>query len=170
MSTNTDERKTPVIPESAFIAEGAVVKGDVTLGENCSIWYHATIRADRSTITIGDNSNIQDNCVVHVDAGAGVCIGSGVTVGHSAIVHGCTVGDNTLVGMGAILLNDCVIGKNCIIGAGTLVTQNTRIPDNSLVLGNPGRVKRALTPEEIESNRRNALHYVEEGRNYKQKD
>lgn len=168
MSTNINKRKTPVIPESAFIAEGAVVKGAVTLGENCSIWYHATIRADRSTITIGDNSNIQDNCVVHVDAGACVHIGSGVTVGHSAILHGCTVGDNTLVGMGAILLNDCVIGKNCIIGAGTLVTQNTRIPDNSLVLGNPGRVKRALTPEEIEANRRNALHYVEEGRIYKE--
>ena len=166
MSTN--ERKTPTIPSSAFIAEGAVVKGDVTLGENCSVWYHATVRADRATITIGDNTNIQDNCVVHVDAGASVHIGKGVTVGHSAIVHGCTVGDNTLVGMGAILLNDCVIGKNCIIGAGTLVTQNTRIPDGSLVLGNPGKVKRTLTPEEIEANRRNALHYVEEGRSYRE--
>ncbi len=164
MSTGTNERKFPIIPESAFIAEGAVVKGDVTLGENCSVWYHATVRAGRAAITVGDNSNIQDNCVVHVDTGASVRIGSGVTVGHSAIIHGCTVGDNTLIGMGAILLNDCVIGKNCIIGAGTLVTQNTRIPDNSLVLGNPGRVKRALTPEEVESNRRNALHYVEEGR------
>lgn len=166
MSTN--ERKTPTIPASAFIAEGAVVRGDVTLGENCSVWYHATVRADRATITIGDNANIQDNCVVHVDAGASVHIGQGVTVGHSAIVHGCTVGDNTLVGMGAILLNDCVIGKNCIIGAGTLVTQNTRIPDGSLVLGNPGKVKRPLTLEEIEANRRNALHYVEEGRSYRE--
>ena len=166
MSTN--ERKTPTIPTSAFIAEGAVIKGDVTRGENCSVWYHATVRADRATITIGDNANIQDNCVVHVDAGASVHIGKGVTVGHGAIVHGCTVGDNTLVGMGAILLNDCVIGKNCIIGAGTLVTQYTLIPDGSLVLGNPGKVKRTLTPEEIEANRRNALHYVEEGRSYRE--
>lgn len=168
MSTYTNERKSPGIPESAFIAKGAIVKGDVTLGENCSVWYHATVRADRATITIGDNTNIQDNCVVHVDAGASVHIGNGVTVGHSAIVHGCTVGDNTLVGMGAILLNDCVIGKNCMIGAGTLVTQNTRIPDNSLVLGNPGKVKRTLTAEEIEANRRNAMHYVEEGQNCKE--
>lgn len=166
MTDNNQEKKTPIIPASAFIAEGAIVKGAVTLGENCGVWYHATIRADRATISIGDNSNIQDNCVVHVDPGAAVQIGQGVTVGHGAIIHGCTVGDNTLIGMGAILLNDCVIGKNCIIGAGTLITQNTRIPDNSLVLGNPGKVKREVTPEEIEANRRNALHYVEEARIY----
>ena len=163
----SQEKKTPVIHSSAFIAEGAVVKGDVIIGENSSVWYHATIRADRAPIRIGDNSNIQDNCVVHVDEGDEVRIGNGVTVGHSAIIHACTVGDNTLVGMGAILLNNCVIGKNCIIGAGALITQNTIIPDNSLVLGSPGKVKREVTPEEIESNRRNAMHYVEEGRIYK---
>lgn len=167
MSDNFMERKAPIIPESAFVAEGAIVKGEVTLGENSSIWYHATVRADRATITIGDNSNIQDNCVVHVDPGAAVVIGNSVTIGHSAVIHGCTIGDNSLIGMGAILLNNCVIGKNCIIGAGALITQNTRIPDNSLVLGNPGKVKREVTPEEIEANRRNAMHYVEEGRIYK---
>ncbi len=164
MSANNLENKTPVIPETAFVAEGAIVKGNVTLGENSSIWYNATVRADRATIVIGNNSNIQDNCVVHVDAGAGVKIGNGVTIGHGAIVHGCNVGDNSLIGMGAILLNDCVIGKNCIIGAGALITQKTIIPDNYLVLGNPGKIKREVTPEEIEGNKKNALHYVEESR------
>lgn len=160
------ERKVPVIPDSAFIARGAIVAGDVTLGENTSIWYHTTVRAEHAKIQIGDNTNIQDNCVVHVDANGSVQIGNGVTVGHGAIVHGCKVGDNTLVGMGAILLNDAVIGKNCIIGAGTLITQNTRIPDNSLVLGNPGKVKRSVTAQEIEANKRNAMHYVEESKSY----
>ena len=160
-----EERKTPVIPDSAFVAEGAVVLGDVTLGEHASIWYHATVRGDRGPIRIGDNSNIQDNCVLHVDANTAVQIGSGVTVGHGAIIHGCRIGDNTLVGMGAILLNDAEIGKNCIIGAGTLITQNTRIPDHSLVLGNPGRIVRSVTPQETEANRRNALHYVQEAGN-----
>lgn len=157
-----EERKTPVIPDSAFVAKGAVILGDVTLGEHVSIWYHATIRGDQGPIRIGDNSNIQDNCVVHVDANTTVQIGSGVTVGHGAIIHGCRIGDNTLVGMGAILLNDAEIGKNCIIGAGTLITQNTRIPDNSLVLGNPGKIVRSVTTQEAQANRRNALHYVEE--------
>lgn len=150
------------IHESVFIAQGAIVLGNVSAGQGSSIWYHATVRGDRDLVTIGDGSNIQDNCVVHVDAGHPVSIGNNVTVGHGAILHGCTIGDNTLIGMGAILLNGCVIGQNCIIGAGALVTQNTRIPDNSLVLGNPGKVKREVTPEEIQSNLANARHYVEE--------
>lgn len=147
-----------------YLAEGAVVCGNVTVGNHVNIWYHATIRGDREAITIGENSNIQDNCVVHVNQGCPVVIGSGVTVGHGAILHGCTIGDNSLIGMGAILLNGSVIGKNCIVAAGALVTQNMQVPDNSVVMGNPGRIRRSVTEEEIQQNIRNAQLYVEEAR------
>lgn len=152
------------IHESVFIAPGAVVLGDVTIGEYCGIWYNAVVRGDRGSVVIGKESNIQDNAVVHLGSGYPVEIGDRVTIGHGAIVHGCTIGDNTMVGMGAILMNGCKIGKNCIIGAGALVTQNVEIPDNSLVIGNPGRVKRPVTEEEIRWNLENAQLYVEEAR------
>lgn len=145
------------------MAPGAVIKGNVMIGAGSSIWYHTTIRTEYDEIAIGENTNIQDNCVLHVNKGEPMEIGNGVTVGHGAILHGKKVGDNTLIGMGAILLNGSIIGKNCIIGAGTLVTQNTVIPDNSLVVGQPGRVKREVTQEEIEANRNSATHYVEDG-------
>ena len=150
--------------ENAFIAPGAIVLGDITLGEDVNIWYHATVRGDRAPIVIGKGSNIQDNCVVHVDEGYPVTIGEHVTVGHGAILHGCTIGDNSLIGMGAILLNGAVIGKNCIVAAGTLVTQNMQVPDNSLVMGNPGKIKRAVTEEEVAGNIRNAAFYVQEAK------
>lgn len=159
--------KKATIDTSAFVAPGAAIYGDVIIGKDCSIWFHATVRGERAPIHIGDGSNIQDNCVVHVDAGHRVEIGRNVTVGHGAIVHGCKIGDNTLIGMGAIVLNGAVIGKNCIIGAGALVTQNTVIPDNSLVLGSPAKVKRSVTAEEAAANIINAGHYVEEGKEYK---
>ena len=149
---------------SFYIAPGAIVLGDVTLGEDVNIWYHATVRGDRAPIAIGKGSNIQDNSVVHVDAGYPVTIGENVTVGHGAILHGCSIGDNSLVGMGAIIMNGAEIGKNCIVGAGALVTQGTRVPDNSLILGNPARVKRQLTEEEIAQNLRNAAFYVQEAK------
>ena len=135
-----------------YIAEGAVVKGQVTMADGAG---------DSEPIEIGRNSNIQDNAVVHVDLSHSVRIGDNVTIGHSAIVHGCTIGDNTLIGMGAIVLNGARIGKNCIIGAGALITQGTDIPDGSLAFGSPAKVVRALTAEEIEENHRNAMHYVE---------
>lgn len=158
--------KEPQIHPDAFIAPGAVIFGDVTIGKDCSIWFHATVRGERAGIRIGEGSNIQDNCVVHVDPGHMAEIGSYVTVGHSAVVHGCKIGDNTLVGMGAILLNGAVVGKNCVIGAGALVTQNTVIPDNSMVLGSPAKVKREVTEQEAAANRENALHYIQEGKEY----
>lgn len=147
-----------------FIAPGAIVLGDVTLGEDVGIWYHATVRGDRATIVIGKGSNVQDNAVVHVDAEHSVTIGENVTIGHSAIIHGCEIGDNSLIGMGAIIMNGARIGKNCIVAAGALVTQNTQIPDNSLVLGNPAKIKREVTADEIAGNLRNAKAYVEEAR------
>ncbi len=150
--------------ESVWIAPGAVVLGDVYLGEDVGIWYNAVVRGDRGRISIGSRSNIQDNCVVHTDLGYTVEIGENVTVGHGAIAHGCTIGDNTLVGMGAILMNGCKIGRNCIIGAGAIVTGGKVIPDGSLVIGNPGKIVRQVTEEEIEGNLRNARVYVEEAR------
>ena len=145
-----------------FIAPGAVVLGDVTLGEGVGIWYNATVRGDRASIVIGNCSNIQDNSVVHVDADHHVVIGNNVTIGHGAIIHGCEIGDNTLVGMGAIIMNGAQIGKNCIVAAGALVTQNTQVPDNSLIMGNPAKVKREVTEAEVAGNLKNAASYVEE--------
>lgn len=158
-------RKVEIMAENTvFIAPGAIVLGDVTLGEDVGIWYHATVRGDRAPIVIGNRSNVQDNAVVHVDAKYPVTIGENVTIGHSAVIHGCEIGDNSLIGMGAIIMNGARIGKNCIVGAGALVTQNTIVPDNSLILGNPAKVKREVTQEEIAASLHNAQVYVEEAR------
>lgn len=154
--------KEPQIHSNSFIAPGAVVLGDVTISENCSIWYNTTVRANRASITVGAGSNIQDNAVVHVDEGYPVRIGEYVTIGHGAIIHGCSIGNDSLIGMGAILLNGAQIGKNCIIGAGALVTQNMIIPDHSMVIGSPAKVIRQITPDEVASNRRNANVYIQE--------
>ena len=151
-------------PKEQYIAEGTVVKGNVKLGKDVSVWYHATIRGDSNSITIGDGTNIQDNAVIHVESTHPVVIGNDVTIGHSAVVHGCTIGHNSLIGMGAIILNGAVIGKDCIIGAGALVTQNTNIPDGSLAFGNPAKVIRQVTEEEKAANRANALKYVHEAK------
>lgn len=159
--------KKPTLHPSAFVAPNATVLGDVTLGANSSVFYGAVLRADVNSIDIGMGSNIQDGCTIHVDPPYPVVIGNGCTVGHGAILHGCAVGDNSLIGMGAIVLNGAQIGKNCIIGAGALVTQNTVIPDGSLVIGSPAKVKRSLTPEEIEGNRQTAENYIAEITEYK---
>lgn len=150
----------PNLHPTVRVAPGAHVIGDATLGANCSVWYNAVIRADEAPITIGANTNVQDCAVVHVSTGHPTSIGEGVTIGHGAIVHGCTVGANTLIGMGAIVLDDAEIGRDCIIGAGALVTKGMRIPDGSLAFGNPARIIRSLTEEEIEANRANAAEYV----------
>ena len=143
-----------------FIAPGAFVIGDVTLGENVGIWYNAVVRGDTNSIYIGNNTNVQDNTTLHTDKDFKLHIGDGVTIGHNAVVHGCTVGDNTVIGMGSIILSGAVIGKNCIIGAGSLVTGKMNIPDGSLVMGSPAKIARPLMKQEIESNRENAVHYV----------
>ncbi|MBR5579060.1 MAG: gamma carbonic anhydrase family protein [Lachnospiraceae bacterium] len=152
----------PVIDSTAFLAKGCAIYGNVTLKADVSVWYNATIRAMEEPIVIGEGSNVQDNAVVHVDAGFQVNIGANVTIGHGAIIHGCNIGNNTLVGMGAIILNGASIGNNCIIGAGALVTQNAVIPDNSLVLGSPAKVIRPVTEAEVEKSIANAKLYVEE--------
>lgn len=149
-----------MISEKAYITKTAVIEGDVTVCDNVSIWYGAVLRGDLAPIYVGEGSNVQENCTLHVDRNYPVKIGKGVTIGHGAIIHGCEVGDNSLIGMGAIVLNGAVIGKNCIIGAGALVTGGTVIPDNSLVIGSPGKVKREVTEAEIEANKENAEEYV----------
>ncbi len=143
-----------------FIAQGAVVCGEVTMGDKVSIWYNAVVRGDMAPVVIGDETNIQECSVLHVSKGIPLVLGKGVTVGHGAILHSCTIGDNSLIGMGAIVLDGAKIGKNCIIGAGALVTGGTEIPDGSLVIGSPAKVKREMRPEEIEANRKNAEEYV----------
>lgn len=145
---------------NVMIASGAVVKGDVKLGDGANIWYNAVVRGDDNFIEIGENTNVQDNATLHVSEDAPLMIGNGVTIGHGAIMHGCTVGDNSLIGMGAIVLDHAVIGKDCLVGAGALVTSGTVVPDGSLILGSPAKVRRQLTPEEIQGNKDNALLYV----------
>ncbi len=141
----------PVIHESARVSKTACLIGDVTLEANVGVWYNAVIRADCDTITIGENSNIQDCCVLHVDVGVPLTLGKNVNVGHGAILHGCTVGDNTLIGMGSIILDGSKIGSNCLIAAGALITGGSVIPDNSVVMGNPGKIKRQTTEKDSES-------------------
>lgn len=158
--------KTPHLGKNVYIAPGAIVRGDVTIGDDSSVWFNAVVRAEAGSAMIGNKTNIQDNCVLHVDQGADIQIGNQVTIGHGAIIHGCTVKNNTLIGMGAIIMNHAVIGENCIIGAGALITQNTVIPDHSLVLGNPGKVIRPVTDTEKENIKRNADYYVEEAAAY----
>ncbi len=156
----------PVIPESAFIAPGAVVVGDVTLGEETSIWFHTVLRGDIHAIRVGAHSNIQDGSVVHIDSAYGTTIGEWVTVGHRAIVHACTVDDEVLVGMGSIILDGAEIGARSIIGAGALVTGHKKIPPGSLVLGSPAKVVRQLTLEEQASIKGWAERYVQLSRVY----
>ena len=156
----------PTIDSSVFVAPGAVILGDVTIEKNCSIWYNSTIRCIEAPILIGEGSNVQDNAVIHVSHNHPVTIGSYVTIGHGAIIHGCTIEDSTLIGMGAIILNGAKIGKNCIIAAGALIPQNKVIPDNSLVMGSPGKIIRQVTEEEIIKNRQNAEEYIHQAAIY----
>lgn len=159
--------KSPSIPSSAWIAPSADVMGDLTLGEQCSIWFNATVRGDMASITIGENTNVQDNAVVHVNTGMPTSIGSGVTIGHGAIIHGCTIGDECLVGMGAIILDEAVIGEQSIVAAGALVTPRKQFPPRSLIVGSPAKAVRELTEEEIEGIRINAKHYIEMVEHYR---
>ncbi|MDN7013527.1 gamma carbonic anhydrase family protein [Methanoculleus sp. FWC-SCC3] len=149
-----------VVGNRVFIAENATVIGDVSLGDDVSVWFGAVVRGDRDTITVGAGSNIQDNAVVHTTPDFPATIGAEVSVGHAAILHGCTIRDRVLVGMGAVVLNGAVVGEGSIIGAGAVVTEGKDIPSNSLILGVPGKVVRETTPEQQESILHNAQEYV----------
>lgn len=149
-----------------FIAPNAYVLGQVTLGNRVSIWYGATLRADFDRITIGDDSNVQEGVIMHVDHGTPLSVGKGVTVGHGAVLHGCTVGDNSLIGIKAVVLNGAVIGKGCVIGANALVKENEVIPDFSLVVGSPGKVIRQLGEDTLAMLQFSAQVYAEEAGKY----
>ena len=148
--------------KKVYMAPNATVVGDVTLGENVSIWYGAVLRGDSGAISVGEGTNIQDNCVLHENT----TVGKYCTVGHGAIVHGCTIGDECTVGMGAIVLNGAVIEDRCIIGAGAVVTGKTHAPAGSLLLGSPAKVVKELTPEQIAQLRHDAEHYIELAEKY----
>ena len=156
--------KMPRDEGAAFVAPNATVLGDVVLMPGSTVWYGAVLRGDSGTLTLGENTNVQDNAVLHCDPGGAVTLGKNVTVGHSALVHGCTVGDGTLIGMHATLLNHCVVGKNCIIGAGALVPEGMVIPDGSVAVGVPAKIIKQVSAAQIDANLRNAAHYVEHGR------
>ncbi len=169
----TDERlakyldQTPQIDESAYIAEGAIVIGAVSLGLNSSIWHNAVLRADINTIEIGEGSNVQDGTVVHLADDYGVKVGQYVTIGHSAMIHACEIGDECLIGMQATILDGAVIGAQSIVGAGALVTKGTQVPEGSLVLGSPAKVVRALTVDERAGLKGLAEKYVTVSRGHK---
>ena len=139
-----------------YILKGAVVSGDVELGENVSVWHNAVLRGDSGKITVGENTNIQDLCILHEKT----TIGKNCTVGHGAILHGCTVGDGCLIGMGAIVLNGAVLEEGCLVGAGALVTGKTVAPRGSVLLGSPAKIVKTLTDEEIAAQTESAMHYV----------
>lgn len=139
----------PELGEEVFIAPNAYVTGSVTVGDRCSIWFGASVRGDMERITIGDETNIQDNVTVHVDFGTPTIIGKRVTVGHNAVLHGCVVEDGALIGMGSVILNGAVIGSDSLVAAGSLITQGTEIPPRSLVMGSPGKVVKTLDEDEI---------------------
>lgn len=151
----------PDYDDTNYIADTAVVLGDVTLGKRASIWHHCTVRGDVNWIRIGKETNVQDHTVIHVTHGtAPTDIGARVTIGHGAIIHGCTVEDEVLIGMGATVLDHAVIGRHSIVGAQALVTKGTEVPPRSLVLGQPAEVVRELTDEEVASIREGADNYV----------
>jgi carbonic anhydrase/acetyltransferase-like protein (isoleucine patch superfamily) len=151
-----------------WIADNATIVGSVVLENNVSVWFNVVIRADNDTITIGENSNIQDGSVLHTDTGVPLTIGANVTVGHKAMLHGCTIGDNTLIGINAVVLNQAKIGKNCIIGANALITERQEIPDNSLVMGSPAKVVKMVSDVQAQMLQVSALHYVENFKRYQE--
>ncbi|MFK7744932.1 MAG: gamma carbonic anhydrase family protein [Roseobacter sp.] len=158
---------TPQVHADTWIAPDANLIGQVVLEAGASVWFGATIRADHEEIRIGRGSNVQENCVFHIDDGYPLAIGVDCTIGHKVMLHGCTIGDNSLIGMGATVLNGAKIGKNCLIGAGALITENKVIPDGSLVMGVPGKVVRELDAAGIESLTQSARHYQENMRRFK---
>lgn len=151
---------TPDLHPTAFVASGARVIGAVTLGEGASVWYNAVLRADGDTITVGANTNLQDNVSVHVDHGSPVVLGENVSVGHNAVVHGCTVEDGSLIGMGSVVLSGAVIGAGSLVAAGAVVLEGTVVPPGSLVAGVPAKVRRELSDDERAGIRNNAAAYL----------
>lgn len=158
--------KWPQAAPSAFVDPSAQLIGDIELGERTSVWPNVTVRADIAPVTIGDETNVQDNSCLHVDDDAPLVIGERVVVGHSCTVHGCTIGDDCLIGMGSTVLSGAVVGKECLVAAGSLVLERQEIPPRSLVMGSPAKVRRPLTDQELAAIQDNAQRYVRLSREY----
>lgn len=157
----------PTVPTSCFIEETAVVIGDVVMGEHSSVWFNAVIRGDVHYIRIGDRTNVQDLCMLHVTHDTHpLIIGSDVTIGHNVVLHGCTIQDRVLVGMGAIIMDGAVIGEDSVVGAGALAVEGTIVPPKSLILGSPAKVKRPATDKELAWIKESADNYVRYARQY----
>lgn len=162
-----DDKKVSLPGDGEYwVAENATVLGNVVLKPGASVWFNCVLRGDNDPITVGENSNIQDGSVLHTDDGVPLTIGNNVTVGHMAMLHGCTVGDNSLIGIGATVLNHAKIGKNCLIGAHALIPEGKEIPDNSLVMGAPGKVVRELGDDMEAVLKASADHYVANWKRY----
>ena len=161
------DKKIATDGDNYWIAPNAAVIGSVILKKDASIWFNATLRGDNDPIIVGQNSNIQDGSVCHTDDGMPLTVGDNVTVGHKVILHSCGIGDNSLIGMGSTILNNARIGNNCLVGANTLITEGKEFPDNSMIVGSPGRLKRELTEQERNLIHLSALHYVENMRRFK---
>ncbi|MEM9057186.1 MAG: gamma carbonic anhydrase family protein [Pseudomonadota bacterium] len=157
------------LADDAWVAPSADVMGRVVLSAGASVWFQAVLRGDNEPIVIGERSNVQDGCVMHTDPGFPLTLGASVTVGHKAMLHGCTVGDGSLIGINAVVLNGAVIGRCCLIGANALITEGQQIPDNSLVLGSPGKVVRQLSAEHAARIAKGADRYVDKARFFREK-
>jgi carbonic anhydrase/acetyltransferase-like protein (isoleucine patch superfamily) len=166
MKYSLGDKRVTLVGEGQFIAPNAAVIGDVTLHENCSVWFSCVLRGDAERIEVGAGSNIQDGTVLHADPGFPMVVGKNVTVGHNAMLHGCTIGDGSLVGINAVVLNGARVGRACLIGANALVTEGMVIPDGSLVLGSPARIKTNLSEEQRLALMHNADHYMGNARHF----
>ena len=157
----------PQLHADTWVAPDANLVGQVVLEAGASVWFGCTIRADHEEIRICEGANVQENVVMHIDAGFPLTVGKNCTIGHKVMLHGCTIGENSLIGMGATVLNGAKIGKNCLIGAGALITENKVIPDNSLVMGAPGKVVREVSEAQAQKLTLSALHYQENMRRFR---
>lgn len=161
------DNKNVELKGECFVADNATVVGNVSIGIDASIWFNVVIRGDNELITVGEESNVQDGAILHTDPGYELTLGRGVTIGHKAMLHGCTIDDYSLIGINAVVLNGAKIGKHCLIGANALVTENMVIADGSLVIGSPAKIKKQLTPEQMQGLEEQAQRYVENGRRFR---
>lgn len=161
-------KRVPERGSDVFVADNAKIIGSVKLKDQSSVWFGVVIRGDNDLITVGPQSNVQDNAVLHTDGGIPLTLGKGVTVGHHAMLHGCAVGDYSLIGINAVVLNKAKIGKHCIIGANALVPEGMEIPDGSLVVGSPAVVKRQLSEMQMKILEASAAHYVQNAKRYRE--
>ena len=160
--------RNPIIRGDYFIAPGCQIVGSVDIGNNVNIWFNTVIRADYDWVIIGDNTNIQDGSVFHVDPGKPISIGKNVTIGHKVVLHGCTIDDETLIGMNSVILNGAKIGKNCLIGANTLIPENMEVPEGSLVFGSPGKIVKQISDEQRAQFMVGAEFYVSNAARFKE--